>query len=111
MPNKWNVVVNGQVVSWWLVESAADEAALNLRRAGWGMAYVELERGEDTELQICGYHVPERVARAVAAGDRAYVAKPYPDRHGQAPVDHDWGVWDSRADHWVFVDRYDESVS
>jgi hypothetical protein len=51
MPSKWNVVVNGQVVSWCLVESAADRAALNLRRAGWGMAYVE--RGEDATI---GWH-------------------------------------------------------
>jgi hypothetical protein len=74
----WNVVVNGQVVSRWLVESAADAAALNLRHAGWGMAYVEF-LGEFVELLVVECPVPVAVGHQHLR-DEFYVVSQPPER-------------------------------
>lgn len=56
-----------------------------------------------------GYHMTREQAETLASDDRAYVAQPYPDRHGDcfnnfAPRLDTWGVWDSKSAHWVFLD-------
>jgi len=56
-----------------------------------------------------GYYMTKTQAETLATSDRAYVAQPRPDRHGNAangfqPRPDTWGVWDNQSDHWVFLD-------
>lgn len=60
-----------------------------------------------------GYFMTREQALALQSEDRAYVATPRPDRHGNCengfqPRPDTWGVWDRRAAHWVFLDHTTE---